>query len=185
MAGHKTLFLIDDIIADKTVDKRRQPLLGLAISGRHKGYLLWLLTHSYTAIPMNIRRQAKMLCLVSKEARRLEYDSQREQCHRNTRRSSEQQEEAETGQTHLFSNENGTFKSLQDSLSIVTKLLQDSCQETTAHLRDTCQDSYTTPTGCLHHTYKTHTAHLPRDCRTPAGHLTGNCGTHTGCWSTK
>ena len=60
LAGSKTLFLIDDIIADENLDKRRQPLLELAISGRHKGHSLWLLTQSYTAIPKNIRRQAKM-----------------------------------------------------------------------------------------------------------------------------
>ena len=34
LAGSKTLFLIDDIIADEILDKKRQPLLGLAISGR-------------------------------------------------------------------------------------------------------------------------------------------------------
>ena len=56
-----TLFLIDDIIADETLDKRSQPLLELAISGRHRGHSLWLLTRSYTAIPNNIRRQSKML----------------------------------------------------------------------------------------------------------------------------
>ena len=61
LAGSKILFLIDDIIADETLDKRRQPLLELAISGRHKGHSLWLLTQSYTAVPNNIRRQAKML----------------------------------------------------------------------------------------------------------------------------
>ena len=61
LAGSKTLFLIDDIITDEALDKRRQPLLGLAISERHRGHLLWLLTQSYTAIPNNIRRQAKML----------------------------------------------------------------------------------------------------------------------------
>ena len=61
LAGSKTLFLIDDIIADEALDKRRQPLLELAISGRHRAHLLWLLTQSYTAIPNNIRRQAKML----------------------------------------------------------------------------------------------------------------------------
>ena len=60
LAGSKTLFLIDDIIADEALDKRHQPLLGLAISSRHRGHLLWLLTKSYTAIPNNIRRQAKM-----------------------------------------------------------------------------------------------------------------------------
>ena len=61
LAGDKTLFLIDDTIADETLDKRRQPLLELAISGRHRAHSLWLLTQSYTAIPNNIRRQAKML----------------------------------------------------------------------------------------------------------------------------
>ena len=61
LAGSKTLFLTDDIIADEALDKRRQPLLELAVSGRHRGHSLWLLSQSYTAIPNNIRRQAKML----------------------------------------------------------------------------------------------------------------------------
>ena len=61
LAGDKTLFLIDDIIANETLDKCHQPLLELAISGRHRGHSLRLLTPSYTAIPNNIRRQAKML----------------------------------------------------------------------------------------------------------------------------
>ena len=61
LAGDKTLFLIDDIIADETFDKHQQPLLKLAISGRQRGHSLWLLTQSYTAIPNNIRRQAKMI----------------------------------------------------------------------------------------------------------------------------
>ena len=61
LAGSKTLFLIDDIIADETLDKRRQPLLELAISGRHRQHSLWFLTQMYTAIANNIRRLAKML----------------------------------------------------------------------------------------------------------------------------
>ena len=62
LAGSKTLlFLIDDIITNETLNKQMQPLLDLAISGRHKGHSLWLLTQSYTAVPLNIRRQAKML----------------------------------------------------------------------------------------------------------------------------
>ena len=61
LAGDKTLFLIDDIIADETLDKCHQPLLELAILGRHRGHSLWLLTQSYTAVPNNIRRQAKIL----------------------------------------------------------------------------------------------------------------------------
>ena len=61
LADNETLFLIDDIIANETLDMCRQPLLELAISGRHRSHSLWLLTQSYTAIPNNIRRQAKML----------------------------------------------------------------------------------------------------------------------------
>ena len=61
LAGDKTLFLIDDIIADETLDKRCQPLLEIAISGRHRGHSLWLLTQSYIAILNSIRRQVKML----------------------------------------------------------------------------------------------------------------------------
>ena len=53
--------MIDDIIVDETLNKHRQPLLELAISGRHRGHSLWLLTQSYTAIPNNIKRHAKML----------------------------------------------------------------------------------------------------------------------------
>ena len=61
LTGSTTLFLIDNIIADETLDKRCQPLLELAILGRHRDHSLWLLTQSYTAVPNNIRRQVKML----------------------------------------------------------------------------------------------------------------------------
>ena len=61
LAGFKTLFLINDIIANETLDKKRQPFLDLAISRRDKKHSLWLLTQSYSAVPKNIRRQAKML----------------------------------------------------------------------------------------------------------------------------
>ena len=61
LTGSKTLFLIDDIIADEALDKHHQLLLGLAISGRHRDHSLWLLAQTYTAIPYNIRRQAKLL----------------------------------------------------------------------------------------------------------------------------
>ena len=59
--GDKTLFIIDVIIADETLDKKRQSLLELAISGRHRQHSLWLLTQSYTAIPKNLRRMKKMM----------------------------------------------------------------------------------------------------------------------------
>ena len=50
----EVLFIIDDIIANESLDKRRQPLLELSTSGRHRGHYLWLLTQSYTAIPKNL-----------------------------------------------------------------------------------------------------------------------------------
>ena len=55
LAGSKTLFLIDDIIADEALDKCRRLLLELAISGHHRQHSLWLLIQSYTAVPNNIR----------------------------------------------------------------------------------------------------------------------------------
>ena len=33
----------------------------LSISGRHQDHYLWLLTQSYSAIPKNLRRQAKAI----------------------------------------------------------------------------------------------------------------------------
>ena len=61
LAHSETLFIIDDIIADESLDKKRQSLLGLAISGRHRNHYLWLLTQSYCVIPKNLRRQAKAI----------------------------------------------------------------------------------------------------------------------------
>ena len=57
----EALFIIDDIIADEGLDKKRQPLLELAVSGRHRNHYLWLLTQSYSAIPKNLRRQTKAI----------------------------------------------------------------------------------------------------------------------------
>ena len=54
LSGEETLFIIDDLIADETLDKRRQPLLELAISGRHRRHSLWLLTQSPTRLFLKI-----------------------------------------------------------------------------------------------------------------------------------
>ena len=61
LASSETLFIIDDIVADDCLDKRRQSLLEVAISGRYRSHYLWLLTQSYSAIPKNLRRQAKAI----------------------------------------------------------------------------------------------------------------------------
>ena len=55
----QVLFIVDDVIANKDLDKRRQPLLKLSISGRHRGQYPRLLTQSYKGIPKQLREQAK------------------------------------------------------------------------------------------------------------------------------
>ena len=55
------LFIIDDIIANESLDKRRQPLLELGISSRHRDHYSWLLTQWYSAIPKNLIRQARTI----------------------------------------------------------------------------------------------------------------------------
>ena len=57
----EVLFIIDDIIANESLDKRRQPLLELSISGRYLGHYLWLLTQSYKGIRQKLREQAKAI----------------------------------------------------------------------------------------------------------------------------
>ena len=61
LSRFKTLFINDDTTANKDLGKRRQPLLELSISGRHRDHYLWLLTQSYLAIPKNLRKQAKAI----------------------------------------------------------------------------------------------------------------------------
>ena len=57
----ETLFIIDDIIADESIDKTRSSLLEMTISGRHRDHYLWLLKESYSAIQRNLRRQSKAI----------------------------------------------------------------------------------------------------------------------------
>ena len=65
----EVLFFIDDIITNKDLDKRRQPLLELSISSRHRGHYLWLLTQSYKGIPKKLRKQAKAIFVWYPKAR--------------------------------------------------------------------------------------------------------------------
>ena len=65
----EVLFVIDDIIANKDLDKRRQHLLESSISGRHRGHYLWLLTQSYKGIPKKLREQAKAIFVWHPKAR--------------------------------------------------------------------------------------------------------------------
>ena len=65
----EVLFIIDDIIGNKDLDKRGQPLLELSISERHWGHYLWLLTQSYKGIPKKLREQAKAIFVWYPKAR--------------------------------------------------------------------------------------------------------------------
>ena len=65
----EVLFIIDDIVADKDPDKRRQLLLELTISGRYRGHYLWLLTRSYKGVPKKLREQAKAVFVWYPKAR--------------------------------------------------------------------------------------------------------------------
>ena len=49
----EVLFIIDDIITNNDLDKRRHPLL--------EGYYLWLLTQSYKGIQKKLTEQAKAI----------------------------------------------------------------------------------------------------------------------------
>ena len=118
--------MIDDIIADETLDKRRQPLLELAISGRHRGHSLWLLTQSYTAIPNNIRRQAKMLYVWYPKNRTDLNTIHKENDIIGPEELARVKAQLKQGK-HTY--EDGTPKILYDSLSLITGLLQYSYQE--------------------------------------------------------
>ena len=124
LTGSTTLFLIDDIIADETLDKRCHPLLELAISGRHRGHSLRLLTQSYTAVPNNIRRQAKMLYIWYPK-NRMDLNTIHEE---NDVIGPEElagvKAQLKRG-TYLPNYEDGTPKRLYDLLSFITGLLQD------------------------------------------------------------
>ena len=68
LARSKTLLIVDDFITHESLDKRRQFLLELTISGRYGNHYLWLLLPSYLTKPNNLRRQAKLvLVLYTKE----------------------------------------------------------------------------------------------------------------------
>ena len=129
LTADKTLFLIDDIIADEALDKRCQPLLELAISERHRQHSLWLLTQSYTAVPNNIRRQAKMLYVCYPKNRRDLNAVHEKNDVIGLEELARIKAETKPGETYLFNYEDGTSKSLYDSSSFITGLLQDSYQE--------------------------------------------------------
>ena len=69
LLGLETLFTIDGTMANKDLDKNRQPLLELSISSRHRDHYLWLLTQSFLGIPKKLREQAKSIFVLYPKAR--------------------------------------------------------------------------------------------------------------------
>ena len=61
--------LINNIIANKNLDKLRQSFLELFISGRDCNHYLWLLTQCYLANPKNLRNQANNMFVWYPKAR--------------------------------------------------------------------------------------------------------------------
>ena len=156
LGGDKTLLMIDDIIADETLDKCRQPLLELVILGRHRGHSLWLLTQSYTAVPNNIRRQAEMLYIWYPKNRTDLNAIHEENDVIGPEELARVKAQLKRGETYLPTYEDGTPKSLYDSLSFITGLLQ---------------DSYESPINLQSRDYRTPINFLSRDCRTPVNFL--------------
>ena len=63
LKGHQTLFIIDDWSAEGKINKKRDALLELAFSSRHRNHSLWVLTQKYNSISKDVREQIKWLCL--------------------------------------------------------------------------------------------------------------------------
>ena len=62
----EVLYIIG-IIANESLDKRRQPILELSVSRRHCGHCLRLITQSYTAILKNLRQAKDIFVWCPKE----------------------------------------------------------------------------------------------------------------------
>ena len=76
LAGSKTLLLIDDITADETLDKRRNSLLILAVSGRREGHFAIVVNailHCHSPKHQETKKDA--LHLAPEKERRLGYNS--------------------------------------------------------------------------------------------------------------
>ena len=63
LQGHQTLFIIDDCSAEGEINKKRDALSELAISGRHRNQSLWVLAQKYNSVTKDVREQVKWLCL--------------------------------------------------------------------------------------------------------------------------
>ena len=63
LKGHQALFIINDFSAEGKINKKRDALLELAFSSRHRQHSLWVLTQKYNSVSKDLREQIKWLCL--------------------------------------------------------------------------------------------------------------------------
>ena len=63
LKSHQTLFIIDDCSAEGEIDKKRDALLELSFSSRHRNHSLWVLTQKYNSVSKDVREQIKWLGL--------------------------------------------------------------------------------------------------------------------------
>lgn len=59
--GSETLAIINNVIADGSVNKWRQSLLELFTSDSYCDHCLWFLKQSYLTMPKNLRRQVRAI----------------------------------------------------------------------------------------------------------------------------
>ena len=67
LKGHQTLFIIDDCSAESKINKKRDALLELAFSSRHRNHSSWVLTQKYNSISKDVREQIKWLAYSSRK----------------------------------------------------------------------------------------------------------------------
>ena len=63
---YQTLFSIDDCSAEGEINKKRDALLELAFSGRHRNHSLWVLMQKYNSVSKDVREQIKWLSFLYK-----------------------------------------------------------------------------------------------------------------------
>ena len=57
------MLIIDNCSAEGEINKTRDALSELALSGQHRDHSLWVLTQKYNSIFKDVREQLKWLCL--------------------------------------------------------------------------------------------------------------------------
>ena len=66
----QTLFIVDECSAECEINRKRDALSELAVSGRHGSHSLWVLTQKYNSISKDVREQlSKALLILYKRPR--------------------------------------------------------------------------------------------------------------------